>query len=211
MNLANKISLSRLIMAFGLIVTFTLTVLGIAEEKIGWIIILVLFVLGSISDFVDGKIARSQNMITTFGKFIDPIADKILVNSTLFLTSSWIVFEFWNEEWNIIRWVPLLCAVMMLIRDIAVDASRMMCAAEGKIVHASIYGKLKTIIQMVSLVALLTGIVLYISSEHLSAMQCTGETIIVYAIFGMVIATVASWIAGIDYIKKSKDILFKSM
>lgn len=203
MNIANKISMLRLVMALALITMFGLTVFGVLNEVHGWIAILILFTVGSFTDFLDGKIARSKNLVTTFGKFIDPISDKILVNSTLFLVATWIVTRF--AHWNGFQWVMLFAAVMMLVRDIAVDASRMMCAKEGKVVHASIYGKIKTILQMVSLTVMLVGIVVFVNGE------CAGADIAWWSVIGLVGATIASLLSGIDYIKKSKDVLFKSM
>lgn len=103
---------------------------------------LFIFALASFTDFLDGYLARKNNQITTFGKFIDPIADKILVN-TLF-----IVLAFQGV-------VPIVAVLLMVWRDTMVDGIRMMASAKGVTISAGILGKIKTVAQIITIILLL--------------------------------------------------------
>ena len=106
------------------------------------IVVLVIFALASITDMLDGMIARKYNMITTFGKFADPIADKLLVNTTLIIMASK-------------HLIPVLPVVIMLGRDIIVDGCRMIASKNGVVVAAGYLGKLKTVSQMIAIILVL--------------------------------------------------------
>lgn len=99
----------------------------------------ILFVLASITDAIDGHLARKNNWITDFGKLWDPIADKILINSVL------ICFGY-------LKIIPIWISIIMISRDIIVDASRMVAANKNIVVAANKYGKLKTITQMIAII-----------------------------------------------------------
>lgn len=147
MNLPNKITIFRMITVVAIIVLALLpqgSTFGFwgLEYDYRSVSILVLFILGSISDFLDGHIARKNNIVTTFGKFMDPIADKLLVNS-LFIILTGV---------GRIHW---LVTVIMVGRDIIVDVIRMIMVERGTVIAASKLGKLKTITQMVSLIMVL--------------------------------------------------------
>jgi CDP-diacylglycerol--glycerol-3-phosphate 3-phosphatidyltransferase len=105
-------------------------------------IIFALFVVGALTDYFDGVIARKQNLITTFGKFLDPIADKLLVN-TLFIILAW------QQE------VSVLIPIIFIVRDTIVDAIRLIAIDKRVVIAASSLGKLKTISQMVALALVL--------------------------------------------------------
>ena len=146
MNLPNKITTFRMVCVF--IVVFLLMfpweACGVnmpvifngvtLEYFIGFFV----FAIASLSDFLDGYIARKYNMVTTYGKFMDPIADKLLVNSTL------IILAMSRMETKI----PLIVVVVMIARDLVVDAVKLIAASRNKIVAANIWGKLKTATQM---------------------------------------------------------------
>ena len=104
--------------------------------------ILVLFVLGSFSDYLDGHLARKHNLVTTFGKFMDPIADKLLVNSLFIILTGM----------GKIHW---LVTVIMVGRDIIVDVIRLIMVERGTVIAASKLGKLKTVTQMIALILVL--------------------------------------------------------
>lgn len=97
------------------------------------------FVIASITDWLDGKIARKYNWVTDFGKFWDPVADKVLINSVL------ICFA-------VARYIPIFIPVVMIARDVIVDAQRMVAAKKNIVIAANYWGKLKTILQMVSII-----------------------------------------------------------
>ncbi len=101
----------------------------------------IFFIVASITDFVDGWYARNYNQITTFGKLFDPLADKILVNSTLIIFGARGI-------------IPILFVIVFIIRDVLVDGLRMMLASNDVILSANLWGKLKTIFQMIGLTIL---------------------------------------------------------
>lgn len=153
MNIANRLTLFRiaLIPIIILIYIFPYNQFGIEVSYItvGHVIlthkkiaILVLFAIASFTDFLDGYLARSRNMITTFGKFLDPIADKMLVN-TLFIL-------FAAEGL-----VPLVAVLLMIWRDTIVDGLRMLLAQKGMVMAAGYLGKAKTVFQMVAIILVL--------------------------------------------------------
>lgn len=153
MNLPNKLTLFRifLVPVLCLVWLFPYEEAGI---EIGYLtignitlsylnlIVLGIFALASITDYLDGQIARKKNMVTTFGKFADPIADKLLVNMMLLIMS----YK---------HMIPLVCCIMMILRDIVVDGCRMIAAQKGVVVSAGILGKLKTALQMVTIIIIL--------------------------------------------------------
>lgn len=106
------------------------------------IILLIIFAIASLTDMLDGQIARKRNLITTFGKFADPIADKLLVNTTLIL----LAFD---------HAIPVLPVVIMLARDTIVDGCRMIASRNGVVVAAGLLGKVKTVSQMVAIILIL--------------------------------------------------------
>ena len=105
-------------------------------------IVLGLFALASITDFFDGYLARKNQQITTFGKFLDPIADKLLVN-TLF-----IILAYQGV-------VPIVAVLLMIWRDTIVDGIRMLASSKGEVISAGLLGKIKTVSQMVTIIFLL--------------------------------------------------------
>ena len=102
------------------------------------VIIFALFIVGALTDYFDGVIARKRNLITTFGKFLDPIADKLLVN-TLFIILAW------QQE------VSVLIPIIFIVRDTVVDAIRLIAIDKRVVIAASSLGKLKTVSQMIAL------------------------------------------------------------
>lgn len=147
MNLPNKITIFRMITVVAIIILALLPqghTFGFWKLEYDYrsVSILVLFILGSISDFLDGHIARKYNLVTTFGKFMDPIADKLLVNS-LFI----ILTGFGRIHW--------IVTVIMVGRDIIVDVIRLIMVERGTVIAASKLGKLKTNAQMISLIMVL--------------------------------------------------------
>lgn len=166
MNLPNKITNSRLIIAAIMIffavfpwanvgASSILTTLGNTGFTILDLILAILFVVGSATDAIDGKIARKYNLITDFGKFFDPLADKFLVNSALIFLACY-------------GRIPALIIILMIGRDLAVDGIRFMAASKGEVIAANIFGKLKTVFQMVTIpFVMLNGFPFnYLFKEH---------------------------------------------
>lgn len=197
MNLPNKITIARIILVpIMMIIPF----LGIENAVFGVplsnLIVLAIFLIASITDFLDGHIARKRNIVTNFGKFLDPIADKLLVLAALVMLVEW---------GNLPAWVPIIIAA----REFMVSAIRMLAASEGKVIAASKLGKIKTVTQMVA-----------ISLAFLDVnpfMGFVGGGLSTYALILNVLMSIAMWLAviatiwsGVDYFMKSKDIVLNS-
>ena len=146
MNLPNKITTFRMVCVVIIIflLLFPWKMCGIEmpvlfnDVTLEYFLSFIIFVVASISDFLDGYIARKYNLVTTYGKFMDPIADKLLVNSTIIILASQIPYL-------------VIVAVVMIARDIVVDALRLIAVSRNKVVAANIWGKLKTVTQMVAI------------------------------------------------------------
>lgn len=145
---------------------------------------LITFIIASITDHIDGKWARKEKTVTNLGAFLDPLADKILVNLAFLILTY-------------INVVPLWVFATILIRDFAVDGMRMASAREGLTISASIFGKLKTTFQMIALIILQLTLVLDFFS-----LLIIGD-ILLYIALSLVI------FSGLDYIIKGYKILNK--
>lgn len=150
LNVPNKLTVIRMLMVPLLWVIY-LCIPGDAmlmSKEAGFgirnLLALIIFSAASLTDMLDGKIARSRNLITSFGKFLDPIADKMLVNSTL------ILLVYTHEA-------MVLPVLLMIARDLVVDGLRLSAASKGKVVSAGFPGKLKTVLQMIAIILLLLG------------------------------------------------------
>ncbi len=143
-----------------------------------------LFLIASITDFVDGWYARKYNQVTNFGKLFDPLADKILVNSTLIIFSARGI-------------LPIIFTIIFICRDILVDGLRMMLASNNVVLAADKWGKLKTIFQMIGLTLLYFAH----TQNGISMYQVFDWTIItnVVLIIPMMIALLFSIISGFNY------------
>ena len=147
MNLPTKITFSRIIATVILIVTLfvlslipnlSLPLLGNTRINLIFLIIFAFFAIASYTDHLDGKLARKNNQVTDLGKFLDPVADKLLVSSMLiFLCSP--SFAPYNHEQVV--FIPVWCVIIMVARDTVVDALRFIAAQKGKVIAANIFGK----------------------------------------------------------------------
>ncbi len=179
MNLANKLTLLRVILvpifiSFMCINTLWANIVG-----------LIVFIIASITDTLDGQIARKHNMVTTFGKFADPLADKMLT------TAAFLVFM----EKGIIGVWPIF---IILVREFAVSGIRLAAAAEGEVIAASFWGKFKTVTQMISIIA---GILLMCCSFIPLHISTTITAVLVW------ICVVFTIISGVEYIKNNWKLL----
>lgn len=141
----------------------------------------IVFVIASITDYFDGKIAREQNLVTNFGKLMDPLADKMLVITALMCLS-------YNGEVNFI------CVLIVVLRELIISSIRLIALERGIVIAASYWGKLKTATQMIAIVLLLFNVC------KLGFWPC----IITEGLF--YISTVFCVISLIDYIIKSKEV-----
>lgn len=196
MNLANKLTIFRIILV-PIIILITFFKIDGDWQGIQYQLILIdlVFIIASITDKLDGYIARSRNQITTFGKFLDPLADKILV-----LTAMIVLVEMNRLP----GWIP----VIVLTREFIVSGYRLIAVEKGgKVIVASKWGKLKTVTQMFAIILAFIDI-------NSFAKCFSGELIGFWFIFNfistilMIISVIATVFSGIDYIKDGKQ-LFK--
>lgn len=195
MNLANKLTIFRMILVPIMVI---IPFLGINSEILGipltYIIIDMIFIIASITDKLDGYIARSRNQVTTFGKFLDPIADKILVLAAMIM-----LVEFGKLP----AWIP----VIVLAREFIVSGYRLIAVEKGgKVVAASVWGKLKTVTQMIAI------ILAFLDVNAFGACfkgNLTGFALILNAIVTimMIIQTIVTIFSGYEYLKEGKDLL----
>lgn len=146
---------------------------------------LFLFALASFTDFLDGYLARKNNQVTTFGKFLDPIADKVLVN-TLFVLLAYQGI------------VPVVAVLLMLWRDTMVDGIRMMAASKGETISAGILGKIKTVAQILTIIFLL------LNNMPFEFYGLPVADVLVW------FSTFISLLGGYSYFVGAKDIIFES-
>ena len=195
MNLANKLTIFRMILVPIMVI---IPFLRINSEILGipltYIIIDMIFIIASITDKLDGYIARSRNQVTTFGKFLDPIADKILVLAAMIM-----LVEFGKLP----AWIP----VIVLAREFIVSGYRLIAVEKGgKVVAASVWGKLKSVTQMIAI------ILAFLDVNAFGACfkgNLTGFALILNAIVTimMIIQTIATIFSGYEYLKEGKDLL----
>ena len=145
MNLANKLTVLRMILVPIFVVIGYLGTLGVITGEwigipIAYILMNIIFIIASITDKLDGYISRTRNQVTTFGKFLDPLADKILVLTALVMLV---------EYGKIPAWIP----VIVLAREFLVSGYRLVAVEKGgKVIPASFWGKLKTVTQMIAII-----------------------------------------------------------
>lgn len=194
MNLPNKITIGRIIISiviliillipwYALGVTWPTYLINDIVIDLKYIIVGILFLIASVSDCVDGKIARKYNLVTDFGKVADAIADKILVNGLLIV----LAYE---------RIISVVIPVVIITRDIIVDSCKMISGNKGKVVGASILGKLKTICMLIGL----TLVLFYNLPFELINLPI--------ADLFLIAATVLSIVSGCQYYYNSREFLF---
>ena len=195
MNLANKLTIFRMILVPIMVI---IPFLGIENEIFGipliYLIIDIIFIIASITDKLDGCIARSRNQVTTFGKFLDPIADKILVLAAMVMLV---------EFGKIPAWIPII----VIAREFIVSGYRLVAVEKGgKVIAASKWGKLKTVTQMIAII--LAFLDLYPFGECFKGTLQGGSLILnIVVTVMMLIQTLATVVSGIEYMKDAKDLI----
>ncbi len=137
-NKKNRINLPTILTLIRIFLVIPLFVLIFIDSLPAKIITIICFIVASITDFIDGKLARKNKQVTDLGAFLDPLADKMLINLTL------LALCYQNL-------VPIWMFAIIIVRDFAVDGIRMMAAKKGITISASMAGKLKTTVQMIAL------------------------------------------------------------
>ena len=195
MNLPNKITLTRIFMIPVFVLFFYLDVMN------GWnyLVAAIIFVLAASTDALDGHIARSRGLVTNLGKFLDPIADKVLVSTALILllTRGWAFEVDFFAGWGLI--VAGICVAVILARELIVSGFRMIAAGRGIVLAADKLGKIKTVFQDLSIALILAGMS-FVDSRG-------GEIVVIIGIFCFFICTALTVVSGVNYIVRNKQVL----
>jgi len=179
MNLANRLTILRI-----LLIPVFLVLLYVSEDPIIRYVAVFVFIIASLTDLLDGHIARSRNLITDFGKFMDPLADKLLVTAALI---------YMVEVGQIAAWI----IIIIISREFVISGLRLVAAAKGIVLAASWWGKLKTATTMVMIIVVLL--------ELPFAFMDPVEWVLIAA------STLFTIISGTDYVLKNLDVFKGSM
>lgn len=195
MNLPNKLTLIRIVLVPIMVIIpfFELTnqVFGI---PLTWLLVDIIFLLASLTDKLDGYLARSRNQVTTFGKFLDPLADKILVLAAMLMLV---------EVGRLPAWIPII----VLAREFMVSGYRLIAVEKGgKVIAASKWGKLKTVTQMIAII--LAFLDIHAFGACFSGQLMGGDFVLnLIVTILMIIQVIATIFSGYDYLKGGKDLL----
>lgn len=195
MNLPNKLTIFRIFLVPIMVLIPFFNIQGQwLNIPIEYWIINIIFIVASITDRLDGQLARKNNQVTTFGKFTDPLADKILVIAALVMLV---------EYTRLPAWIPII----VLAREFIVSGYRLIAVEKGgKVIAASIWGKLKTVTQMIAII--LAFLDTHAFMEFLSG-DLIGISLIINILWSsmMLISVIATIFSGWDYVKDGKDLL----
>ncbi len=179
MNLPNKLTIFRIIM-----IPFFLIALLVDEIPGGKWIAVSLFIIASLTDMLDGKIARKYNLITNFGKFMDPLADKLLVCSAIVALIS-------------LDRIPCWVVIVIIAREFIISGFRLVASDNGVVIAASWWGKIKTVVQMIMTIVLICDFRAECNSNVITVI----ENILIYSALALTV------ISLIDYLAKNKAVL----
>ena len=199
MNLPNKLTILRIILVPIMVI---IPFLGIEGDLCGipitYLLVDLIFIVAAITDKLDGHIARSKNQITTFGKFLDPIADKIVVIAAMVM-----LVEFGHLP----AWIPII----VIFREFIVSGYRLVAVQkEGNVIAASIWGKMKTVTQMIAIISAFIDPNSYgtIFNGNLTG-YAFGINLLVTLM--MSVSVVATIFSGWEYVKNGKELFKDSM
>ena len=212
MNLPTKITVSRIAaIVFMIIALFVLQViknfnpdfytieLGNTGINLVFFILFVFFLIASYTDHLDGHLARKNNQVTALGKFLDPVADKLLINSMVIFLAAPSVFASYIPGASNVASFSVWCAIILVARDIVVDALRFIAAEKGVVIAANIFGKMKTVLEMIAIsLVLLNGFPFYYFDAK--------WTVRIVDIF-VYLATAVSVISGVIYVYQNRQVL----
>lgn len=174
MNIANKLTIFRVIL-----IPFFLAALYLIDGSMGNYVATIIFVVASLTDWLDGYLARSRNLVTDFGKFMDPLADKLLVAAAII---------YFVE----IGSLPAIVVIIIISREFIISGIRLVAALDNKVIAASMWGKIKTFSTMLMIIVVLLDI---------------DVAFIKYVEMGLVyFATIATVISAIEYVVKNIDV-----
>ena len=195
MNTPNKLTIFRIllvpIMVIISLINIPVEILGIPLK---FIIIDIIFIIGALTDKLDGYLARKNNQITNFGKFLDPIADKILVISAMLILV---------EANKLPAWIPII----IITREFAVSGYRLIAVEQnGKVIAANMWGKLKTVTQMIAISLAFLDVNAF-GDVFFKELTVPAFILNLIVTILMIICTIATIFSGFEYLKGGKDIL----
>lgn len=210
MNLPNKITISRIvlicamligILVLALIPDFKAPNLGNSPVNLVYLIICIIFIVAAFTDMLDGKIARKYNLVTDFGKFLDPIADKLLNDGLMIFILVPQAYAVSQRRDPVMLTILLFCVVLMIGRDLVVDALRLVAVRKNIVIAANIFGKAKTVLQMVAIPMILLNDwpFSYFDSNWPQSLQISN--IFFY------LATIMSVVSGVIYVYQNRAVL----
>ena len=189
MNLPNKLTVLRIIL-----VPFFIASLLVSFPH-HYAVALIFFIIASVTDYFDGKIARKHNLVTDFGKFLDPLADKILVISALICFVSLGICD-------------SILVIIVLFREFAVTSVRLVAASQGNVVAANIFGKIKTVTQMVAIIAVfLLQYTLELVNFGIVPVNANLDLTFIFYVIGEILLWISTFFAilsGVIYIYQNK-------
>ena len=191
MNLPNKLTIIRIIMIPIFVATFYLTII-----PYNYVISAAIFAIAAFTDFLDGYIARKYKLVTNLGKFLDPIADKVLVSTALII----MLLPLPGES-QIIPFYGAIAVAIILARELIVSGFRIVAASNGKVLAADKSGKVKTFLQDVSVLVLLVG-------ADLTPGLFNGLNLV--GLIMLALATILTIVSGTECIVKNIDVLKES-
>ncbi len=199
MTLPNKLTIARIAAIPAMVVVACIPYLRentiFASVTLANFINMLIFVAAAVTDFFDGQIARKHNLVTTFGKFADPLADKMLVlTSFLILMEQGLPVTFGSVS---LKTVPMWAVAIILVRELTVSGVRLVAAQRGEVIAAGWAGKVKTFETMVAL------FFLFLVGTH--------QVIDVIALVGMYISVILTVYSGAVYLYNSRKIIFESI
>lgn len=195
MNLPNKLTIFRIILVPIMVI---IPFLGIKSKFLGipveWLIIDFIFILASVTDKLDGYLARKNNEVTTFGKFLDPLADKILVLAAMVMLV---------EMGKLPAWIPII----VLAREFMVSGYRLIAVEKGgRVIAASKWGKLKTVTQMLAIILAFVDLNGF-GACFTGDLQGGDLVLNLIVTIMMILQTIATIFSGIDYMKGAKNLI----
>lgn len=195
MNLPNRLTILRMILV-PFVILFMLPINDwtswneFVTSLSGHIIALVLFCIASLTDFLDGYISRKYNLVTNMGKFLDPIADKLLVISTFVALVQ-------------LNRIHSFVVVVVLARELVVTGLRLLAVEQGRVIAASVWGKAKTTTQIIAIIWLMLEPIIYTANPLTTAthtLKIIGDVLVLLSV-------ILTLISGLDYLLKNKEIL----
>ena len=216
MNLPNKITVSRIVLIFVMIIAmfvlafipdFRVEAFAKSSENPDqtginqiYLVFTIVFIIAAFTDMLDGKIARKCNLVTDLGKFLDPIADKLLNDAMMIFLLVPQAYAWEQRRDSLMLTILLICVVLMIARDLIVDALRLVAVKKNIVIAANIFGKARTVLQMIAIPMLLLNDWPFSYFDHNwpQALQISN--------WFFYIATAMSIISGVIYVYQNRNV-----